>query len=486
MQRRNGIYAIIIAIALLIWMVAGSYLFSKNCCSDTAISYTEAGAIASAGSMVVEDGDAFREEFASAILFKKNLAKPIIFEEVSGSLLKTIQYLKSNPLKRITIIGLFTKNESGGAHLASSRADSILQWFIAAGTPEYQLSVEAGQRDDLVYDEQNDIVVGAVDFVFSCLAPFEAEDAVTKFRTECKNNLMFKHSSNRFLMTPSVEMKNALSKLVVYLQNKGNRRLILTGFNHPDEKNTTALDNIGMTRANMVRNLLVSLGAKGAQIEIRGVEDERLAIVESPLYGKFLPNAMRFEFEQMSASHTKNLKRKAQKIEKKLKEKQVFRFKTFGKDENKIVVDGTVRKYIEDLILYLSVNQNATVYCVGHSNDLKSDEKNYAMGAERAQYTRDFLMRHGISGERIIMKSAGATHPLGEETTKYGQQINRRVDLFISYDGNLPKLYALPPRAVSKLLNEKEGAKEKKNDSTANASEKKKAMSNKDATKDSL
>ena len=108
------------------------------------------------------------------------------------------------------------------------------------------------------------------------------------------------------------------------------------------------------------------------------------------------------------------------------------------------------------------------------------------MGAERAQYTRDFLMLHGISGERIIMKSAGATHPLGEETTKYGQQINRRVDLFISYDGNLPKLYALPPRAVSKLLKEKEGAKTKKNDSTANASEKKENVEHKDATKDSL
>jgi len=448
MQRRNKTYAAITAVALLIWVAGGSYLFSENCCSDTASTYVNTNSSSIAGTMLIEDGDAFRVQAPKAILFEKNKSKPVLFEEVSGSLIETIQYLKSNPLKKITIMGLFSGEESGGAQLAKNRGDSIMQLFLRAGTPRYQLNVEAGRRDDLVQDKENNVVLGAIDFIFTCLAPFEVRDATTKFQLKANNNLVFTYSTNDFLMDPtkSKEIKMVLGKLAAYLQNQTTRKLILTGYNHPDEKNETALPNLGMVRANMLRSLLMSLGAKGNQIEIKGVEDERLAVIESSLYGKFLPNAMGFEFDVLGSRYLNSLKRNKKRIEVNLKEMQVFRFKDFKREGHKIILDKKSKVYLNDLVLYLSINQNAKVYCVGHSNKQQSKEKSFELGADRAGYTRDFLMSHGIPSERIIIKSAGATHPLGEETTVYGRQINRRVDLFISYNGKLPKLYALPPR----------------------------------------
>ncbi len=278
-------------------------------------------------------------------------------------------------------------------------------------------------------------------------APFSAADVASKFEIKANNNLVFKHSSSDFLMDifKSKELKRVLEEIAAYLQSKNDRKLVLTGYNHPDEVFESALANLGMVRANRIRSLLMNLGANGQQIEIKGKEDGRLAVVESALYGKFLPNAMGFDFESFTRRDARKLRREKRRIEANLKKIQVFRFTNFGKTKHKIIIDDKTKTYLNDLILYISINEKAQIYCVGHSNALKSKEKSFEMGANRANFARDFLLSHGIMPSRIITKSAGATHPLGEETTQYGQQINRRGDVFISYYGNEPKVYALPP-----------------------------------------
>ena len=90
-----------------------------------------------------------------------------------------------------------------------------------------------------------------------------------------------------------------------------------------------------------------------------------------------------------------------------------------------------------------------------------SKEKSYDLASDRAQYTQKFLLNHGINADRISVKSAGDTHPLGAETTQYGQQINRRVDLFISYDGSIPRLYVLPPNLSKNKKRKKKYFKKK-------------------------
>lgn len=445
-KRRNQWYAGITAIALVGWMIAGSYLFSaNNCCGGGSSTLLGAGDEVITG-MVVRDGDVFQEHFANAIFFEHNQAMPLFTEEASGSLLNVIKYLKSNPIKRLTIMGLYKGNEKGGSRLAMSRADSILQWFTDAKTPDYQLYVKAGRRDDLVYNEERKIVIGAVDFMFSCIAPFEIVDDERQFKLVANNNLVFKYATGRLLMPDNEEMLAVLKKLAAYLIAQPDRKLVLTGYSHPDEKQPTALENIGVLRANTLRNQLVALGVSGKQVAIKGVEDARLAILESELYGKFLPDAMRFDFEAITKKYDRTVLQKYRKIEENFKEKKVFRFKDFGKTENRIFLNNKTKSYIGDLLFYLSMNPKAMVYCVGHSNRRGNEQEAYALAANRAEYAQDFLIQQGVPPNKIMVKSAGFTHALGSETTRYGKQINRRVDLFISYDGKEPQLYALLPK----------------------------------------
>lgn len=446
MQRRNSLYALITAIGLTAWITAGSYLFSGNCCDTNVDSYN--GTLG--GSMLIQDGNAFHLETEKTILFPKNSAEPILYQEVSEQLMEVVRYVKSSPIKKVTIRGLFTSNEIGGAQLGRERAEAIRQQlFVNSETPQYQISVEAGLRDNLLEDTENGVVFGAIEFLFTCMAPFKVEDLTTKFKLEVDNNFVFDYSSVNFLLDLPPAMEEAMKEVVVYLDTQPQRQLILTGYNHPDEKNETTLDNLGWARANRLRNLWIKLGANPQQIAIKGIADERLAVFSSELYKKFLPNAMGFEFDVLGPEMLKQQDRKFSKVEERLKELQVFRFKDFGNETNKIVMNDKLKAYMNDLILYISRNEKAKIYCVGHSNPAETKEKSAVMGSKRAEYVRAFLTKYGILEERIETTTAGDSHPLGEENTRYGKQINRRVDLFISYDGSQPQLYALPPLDLS-------------------------------------
>ncbi|WMX12855.1 MULTISPECIES: OmpA family protein [unclassified Aureispira] len=450
MQRRNSLYALITAIGLMAWVAAGSYLFSENCCGTSVDSYN--GALG--GTMLIEDGNAFRLETQKTILFPENSAKPILYQEVSEQLMEVVRYVKSNPIKKVTIRGLFTENESGGAQLGRERAEAIRQQlFVNSETPAYQIAVEAGLRKNLLVDVDNKMVFGAIEFLFTCMAPFKVEDIATKFKIEADNNFVFNYASVDFLLSLPPAMEDVLKQLVAYLKENPQRQLILTGYNHPDEGNGTVFENLGWARANKMRSLLVQLGADARQVAIKGVADERLAVFNSALYNKFLPNAMGFELDVLQPTRAKQYDRKYAKIEKELKEMQVFRFKDFGQKTNKIIMNDKLKAYMNDLILYISMNKKAKIYCVGHSNPSKTKEESAVNGSQRAEYVRGFLKKHGILEDRIETTTAGDSHPLGEENTKYGQQINRRVDLFISYDGSQPKLYALPPLETEKKKN---------------------------------
>lgn len=472
MQRRNGLYALITAIGLTAWVAAGSYLFSENCCGTSIDSYN--GTLG--GTMLIQDGNAFRLETQKTILFPKNSAKPILYKEVSEQLMEVVRYVKSNPIKKVTIRGLFREGEQGGAQLGRARAEAICQQlFIDSETPKYQISVEAGLRNNLLEDVENGVVFGAIEFIFTCMAPFKVEDPSTKFKLEADNNFIFNYSSVNFLLELPPVMQKIMQEMTVYLKNHPKRQLILTGYSHPDEQNGTTLENLGLARANRMRNLWIQLGVDPQQIAIRGIADERLAVFNSELYKKFLPNAMGFSFAVLRPEMIRQQQRKFSKIEESLKEMQVFRFKDFGRETNKIVMNDKLKAYMNDLILYISMNKKAKIYCVGHSNPSESKEQSAIKGSKRADYVRSFLKKYGILEDRIETTTAGNSHPLGEENTRYGQQINRRVDLFISYDGSQPQLYALPPVDLSseQKKSKKKAEKPKEKPVDANVEEKK-------------
>lgn len=445
MKRRNTPLAWLTGAGLLLWMATGSYVYSENCCTPVL------GIEDYRGTWTVEDGDAFQLQTNYVPAFVKDDAKPIIPEVLSKDLVRIVRYVKANPIKTVTIVGLFGPDEGDGPDLGTARAEALGQAFIRAGTPPYQVLTESGRRDDLPESEDGTVILGGIELVFGCLAPFELKDRTYGLDVNVNSNFVFAHGSVEFLLPVTKELTRTAAQIGAYLNKHPDRLLTLTGYNDPEEPYELVFDNLGIARAHAIRELLVQAGAPSTQIQVEGKEDQRLAILESDLYGQFLPDAVGFTFSEMPAQRAQQLKRQADRIEIALKKRQVYRFKDFGAEAHKIVLTDELRAYLDDIILYLSVHPEAKLYCVGHSLPRLTNEESAMKGQERADYVRDFFLAHGIAPKRIHTTTASDKHPLGTSDTRYGKQINRRVDVFVSYDGQEPQLYVLPPFTEGKL-----------------------------------
>ena len=439
MKRRNTPLAWLTGIGLVLWMATGSAVYSSQCCTPAV------GLEDYRGTWTVQDGDQFQLQSAFVPAFAKNDAQPIIPEVLSKDLIQIVRYIKSHPIKTVTIIGLFVSDEGQGPELGLARAKAMQAAFIEAGTPSYQIRVESGLRDDLPQNADGTILLGGIELVFGCLKPFELKDRKYGLEVLANSNFVFEHGSVKRLLEPTKELQQAVQQVALYLQKHPDRQLTLVGYNHPEEPYELAWTTLGLARAQVIRSLLVVAGANGSQIQVEGKATQKIAVLQSDLYGQFLPSVLEFVFSDLPPKRAKAIDRQIKTIEEDLKKRQVYRFKDFGSKEHKIVLTDELRTYLEDLILYLSVHPDAKLYCVGHSLPRENDRATALKGKERANYVRDFLINHGILPERIVATTAADTHPLGTSDTRYGKQINRRVDVFVAYDGKEPQLYVLPP-----------------------------------------
>lgn len=69
----------------------------------------------------------------------------------------------------------------------------------------------------------------------------------------------------------------------------------------------------------------------------------------------------------------------------------------------------------------------------GHTDSRGNDETNLILSEKRAQSCFDYLTQVGINASRMQYQGYGETHPLEENATAEGRQVNRRVefDLFV-------------------------------------------------------
>jgi OOP family OmpA-OmpF porin len=76
----------------------------------------------------------------------------------------------------------------------------------------------------------------------------------------------------------------------------------------------------------------------------------------------------------------------------------------------------------------LNVNPNLRVVVAGHTDDRGSYQYNMELGAKRAEAVRKWLIRYGVSPNRLGIKSYGETRPIASNKNAAGRARNRRVE----------------------------------------------------------
>lgn len=95
--------------------------------------------------------------------------------------------------------------------------------------------------------------------------------------------------------------------------------------------------------------------------------------------------------------------------------------------------DLTQESYIElgKAIDLMKANKKMVVEVGGHTDNVGADESNMKLSHNRAKSVRDYLVKAGISSDRLQAKGYGETQPVASNDTEEGRKANRRTEFVI-------------------------------------------------------
>lgn len=105
----------------------------------------------------------------------------------------------------------------------------------------------------------------------------------------------------------------------------------------------------------------------------------------------------------------------------------------FNFDFNSSDINETSGQYLEELAEVLKENIYLKLSLTGHTDNIGSDKFNLRLSKERAQAVKDYLVKHGVTPERILVDGQGMREPLNGNQTDDERALNRRVELIILY-----------------------------------------------------
>lgn len=84
---------------------------------------------------------------------------------------------------------------------------------------------------------------------------------------------------------------------------------------------------------------------------------------------------------------------------------------------------------LQQVVDVLKANPEAKVVLQGNTDSIGDTESNYYVSVKRAEAVKAFLVQNGISSDRMSVVGYGESRPRGNNQTRTGQDMNRRVDI---------------------------------------------------------
>jgi outer membrane protein OmpA-like peptidoglycan-associated protein len=144
--------------------------------------------------------------------------------------------------------------------------------FVVMGIP-YTLPF-MNQSEAVVVEEKTPIIEEAKPIVKPIIAvPLQISDGAD-LNVRLSDNVVFGESKSQAKI--SADVQNAYDKVAKYLIENPEKTLTLTGHYATSEQNSTSFPNLGLARANEVKNVLQKAGVKAERIKISALNDKNL------------------------------------------------------------------------------------------------------------------------------------------------------------------------------------------------------------------
>ncbi len=241
-----------------------------------------------------------------------------------------------------------------------------------------------------------------------------------------EDNFNFADSDYVPLQPYSQALQANAAKTVDYLNASPDRQLTVIGRYHPKESNPSVFPDIGLARADQVRDYLGSLGASKRQIVLGSQAYPEAISTEDKHYLGMIDLTAKTLDDDSLASYKQSMEAVADNLR---ANPLTLYFKT-GK--NQINLSEKQRQRLLKLSNYLDFNPSAKALVTGHTDNTGNRDNNIKLAKDRALFVADYLEKNGLKREQLAVDSKGPDVPIADNATPEGRAKNRRVTVSIS------------------------------------------------------
>ena len=253
---------------------------------------------------------------------------------------------------------------------------------------------------------------------------FALNDANGDFSFNANENFNFNASAYDALTPINAQVDVGIGKLQAYLDTNKNKTVAITGHYTSGESNNSAYPNLGLARANAVKNYFVSKGISSGQMNTFGKLTESL-VPDGTIYKGPITYSISTSTDNTAKEEANNMKALRDNIN---ANPLVLYFETAQASIN---LSATQRQKIADISKYLDKNPEGMISIVGHTDNTGSRTTNVRLGQERADFAKGYFVRNGIPEAKIITSSLGPDQPVATNATEEGRTKNRRTEVTI-------------------------------------------------------
>jgi outer membrane protein OmpA-like peptidoglycan-associated protein len=254
---------------------------------------------------------------------------------------------------------------------------------------------------------------------------FLVKDPKGNFSLALNNNFNFKVANFSILEPVSTDLEQGVVRLKDYLIKNPSKTVDVVGLYKSNETNNSVYPNLGLARANSIKNYLVLHGVPSKQIDTYGRLDDSIEPdTQNTLFGPLKMNLITHDDPAKDVSDLEALKKVCQHIK---DSPLTLHFKT---GQAAISLTNDQRQKIAD-ISHCVDKLEVKIKIVGHTDNTGNADKNLILGKQRAEFAKSYLVKNGILANTITTSSKGQMVPIADNKTAEGRAKNRRTVITI-------------------------------------------------------
>jgi OOP family OmpA-OmpF porin len=239
----------------------------------------------------------------------------------------------------------------------------------------------------------------------------------------CADNFTFNFSDGKIILPISDSIDLGISKLKTVLDSS-DLKFTIKGFYSSKEENNSIFPDLGLARANAIKNYLVDKGIPEHKLELFSeINDKKLIIDDNIVYQST-------SFGWLSKDINSAEKKDWNVVRNEIKVNPLELY--FETGQSIINLTEADRKKLGVIVDYLNHVSDAKIAIVGHTDNVVGKRNtNEFYSKKRAEFVQNYFISNGIPAQKIEVFGKGAANPITENETEEGRAKNRRVEVTI-------------------------------------------------------